>query len=163
MEEVAVQTTQQSANKKKSSPATVILVVVIVLLTGAIAYLYYQFQQSQKELVKFQDPEFLSQLQKESTQAIIDKVKILMLLPDEAPTVATLIDVDALREENPEFYADGNNGDMLLVFTKKAVLYRESDNLIINVAPVFLEPPSTDTTEDTVTTTTEDPEATTEE
>ena len=85
-----------------------------------------------------------------------------MLLPDEAPTVATLIDVDALREENPEFYADGQNGDVLLIFTKKAILYREVDNIIVNVAPVFIEPAASltddgaETTDDTGTETTDD-------
>ena len=151
-------TNNESGKRKarKVNPITLLLTVIIVLLIAALGFLYYQYRQNTVELSKLRDPQYLSQLQTESAQAAVEKVKKLMLLPEETPTIATITDADALRTENAEFYKDAQNGDMLLIYQKKAILYRESQNLIINVAPVFIDPNSTTentegTTEDSTT------------
>jgi hypothetical protein len=89
-----------------------------------------------------------------------------MLLPDEQPTIATLVDIDALKEENPEFYKNAKNGDLLVIYSEKAILFREDEGKIINVAPVFLEPTEGTTesteTDDTATESTEEENTETE-
>ncbi|PIP65736.1 hypothetical protein COU77_01410 [Candidatus Peregrinibacteria bacterium CG10_big_fil_rev_8_21_14_0_10_49_16] len=70
---------------------------------------------------------------------IIAKVSAHFLLPaDIQPTVATIIDVEKLREQN-EFYNSAENGNFLLVLPKRAILYDEERDLILDVAPVRLE------------------------
>lgn len=76
----------------------------------------------------------------ELAQQIIQEVRALIDIPaDIEPTVATIVDVDALRARNP-FYNKAENGDHLVVTTERAILYRSSEKKIIDVVPVQLEP-----------------------
>ena len=71
--------------------------------------------------------------------ALVDKVGKLIQLPTtETPTIATVSDVSKL--EGQAFFINAKNGDKVLIFaqTKEAILYRESINKIIQVAPVNL-------------------------
>ena len=136
----AQDTSSKGSGKKKVKVVTVLLVVIILILVGLSAFLYYQVRMNQLELSKVKDPQYLQQLQQDSVQATKDKVSKLIVLPEGDPTVATITDAEALKKDNPEFYKDAQNGDTLLIFQKKAILYRESTNIIVNVAPVFLEP-----------------------
>lgn len=93
-------------------------------------------------LVARQRPDILGLASATNTQleveSLVAQVGRLMELPDEQPTVATVTDVEKLK--NQPFFAKSQNGDKVLIFTnaKKAVLYRPSTNLIIDVAPVTL-------------------------
>src|SRR5690349_19292584 len=72
---------------------------------------------------------------------------------NEVPTVATIEDASVLRAQSPSFYADAQNGDRLLVWSDKAVLYSPSRDLLLAVMPVSLPPPSASSTSMTPTTT----------
>lgn len=75
-----------------------------------------------------------------STQ-IIEKVGSIYLLPSgEDPTVAEIKDVTKLNKQ--PFYKDAQNGDYLLVYknAKLALIYREKDHQLINVAPIAADP-----------------------
>jgi hypothetical protein len=45
-------------------------------------------------------------------------------------------DVNRLRQTNPNFYQNIEQGDYLLMYAHKAVIYRKSSNMIVNVAPI---------------------------
>lgn len=75
--------------------------------------------------------------------ALIDKVKKIILVPDENPTIATIANLDEVKKQNATFYADAKEGDTVIIFSTKALIYRESEDKIINVAPVTKETDST--------------------
>ena len=62
--------------------------------------------------------------------------KIFVLPKNEIPTIATVSDPSALK--NQAFFADAKKGDKVLIYTnaKKAILYDPVIKKIINVAPV---------------------------
>jgi len=68
--------------------------------------------------------------------------KLILINPNEEPTIATVQDPDALRKSNPVFYKDAQVGDRLLIWSDKAALYSESRNLILAVLPVTFTPPA---------------------
>ena len=73
----------------------------------------------------------------EEQKKTIERVKKLMALPeDEVPTVAVVADAEKLK--NQGVFLTAKNDDRLLVYTKarRAILYRPSENRIIDVAPV---------------------------
>lgn len=79
-----------------------------------------------------------------SGKALADKVtkevgKLYSLPTNESPTVATIKDVDQLRDQ--VFFKNAQNGDRLLVYPQNefAILYREKENRIINTGPVSTE------------------------
>jgi type VI protein secretion system component VasK len=72
----------------------------------------------------------------EQAQQLKDKVSLLMEVPDETPVIATVSAVEELRDQ--PFFKKAENGDKVLIFSaeKKAVIYRESTNKIINSGPI---------------------------
>lgn len=73
------------------------------------------------------------------TNALVSVVGKLMELPkNETPTVATISDLEKLKDQ--PFFKMAKNGDKLLAYntTMTAILYRPSINKIINVAPITI-------------------------
>lgn len=77
----------------------------------------------------------------EEARMIIEKVRRHIDIPsDVEPTVATIVDVEALKARN-EFYANAKNGDNLIVTPTRAILYDPQRDVIIDVVPVQLQAP----------------------
>lgn len=113
----------------------VVLIVLLVLLAGGSVYLFAKYQKAQTELTKIKENPQVAANAK--IKELIAKVGQLITLPDkETPTVATITDVTKLKSQ--PFFAKAKNGDKVLIYTqaKKAILYRESINKVIDVAPV---------------------------
>ena len=68
---------------------------------------------------------------------LVNEVGKLITLPsDEKPTVATITDIEKLKDQ--PFFANAKNGDKVLIYTnaKKAILYRSEEKKIIEVGAV---------------------------
>ncbi|MGH7246422.1 MAG: hypothetical protein ACREGI_05840 [Candidatus Levyibacteriota bacterium] len=105
--------------------------VVVLVAIGTAVYFYNQYQKAQ---VLLKNPTLAAQQQTDSLIAMVGK---LMELPKgETPTIATVSDVTKLKDQ--PFFALAQNGDKVFIYTKarKAILYRPSQNIIIDVAPV---------------------------
>ena len=92
-----------------------------------------------------------NQIQQEQVQAqtkdLIAKVGKLIILPTgEDPVIATINDAASLSKDQV-FYKGSQNGDVVLVYQKasKAIIYSPERNLIVNVGPIFLQNPTTQT------------------
>jgi len=69
-------------------------------------------------------------------QALV--VGVLYALPDEDPVVGKIQDREKLSDQ--EFFKNAANGDDLLIYqeSKLAIIYRASENKLINVGPVSI-------------------------
>ena len=121
---------------KKSNKVLWIITIVIALAGISTAVFLYMENQRIKT-----DPSVLTEATKkaadEEARSLKAKVAKLMQLPsDEDPVVATVSDKEKLKDQ--PFFKEAENGDRILIFTeaKKAVIYREKDNRIINVGPI---------------------------
>ncbi|MFO0781635.1 MAG: hypothetical protein U0524_01955 [Candidatus Saccharimonadales bacterium] len=127
--------TQKTASSDQKSPNIkyVGIAVIVMLAIGSSIFFYNKYQQSQQQL---KNPQTALQAQ---TTELVNKVGELTALPDEAPTVATVSDVSKLA--NQSFFAGAKNGDKVLIFSKskKAILYRPSENIIVNIAPLNID------------------------
>lgn len=105
----------------------VILLVAVVAIVAA-GYFYYQWDLIRK------NPEAIAQ---QEVNALVAKISKLIVLPaDETPTVATVSDPEALKDQ--VFFAKAEKGDKVLIYAqaKKAVLYSVKLNKIIDTAPL---------------------------
>lgn len=105
--------------------------VLLIATSVPGVYFYIQYKKAAERLA---NPGLFAQ---EETSTIIASVGKLMMLPaDETPTVANINDKDKLA--NQPFFTRAQNGDKVLIYTnaKKAILYRQSINKIIEVAPI---------------------------
>ncbi|MFH0830712.1 MAG: hypothetical protein V1895_01475 [Parcubacteria group bacterium] len=118
----------------KLTKKNIIVAAIVVLLAAAIGYLLWQNYQ-------LRSPEGQQRATERANQSLIQEVSSKILLPsDQTPTIATITNVDELRKVNENFYKEAQNGDQILFYSTRAVIYRKGDGKIINVAPVTLNP-----------------------
>ncbi len=90
-----------------------------------------------------------AQAQAEVDMLVSEVGKLLALPTDEKPTVATITDVEKLKEQ--VFFKNAANGDKVLIYTKakKAILYRPTEKKIVEVGAVNInqQPRPVDTTQ----------------
>lgn len=102
----------------------VLLLMCVVLIIG---YFY-------RNNVSYTNPDLLVE---SDIRNLIEAVGELMVLPsNEVPTIATVSDPSALK--NQIFFSEAKRGDKVLIYTgaKKAILYDPVINKIINITPV---------------------------
>lgn len=76
--------------------------------------------------------------QQEQAENYISEIRNLIEVPqDENPTVASITDVNKMREQYP-FFNKAKNGDILIIYSTKAILYDPIKKVIIDTAPVNL-------------------------
>jgi hypothetical protein len=125
----------KNLDKLKSNKSLWLIIIVIVLIVAAIPAYYYYNQYKNAQML-LQNPSASATAQ---AKDLVAKVGKLIELPtSETPTIATVSDISKLAGQT--FFANAQNGDKVLIFTgaKEAILYRESINKIIQVAPVNL-------------------------
>lgn len=114
----------------KFSLPILLLIVILLILAGGVVYAIYRYPQV---LGLSKGP---AQVQAE-VDALVKEVGALIELPkDERPTVATVTDVERVREQ--AFFKNAKNGDKVLIYTnsRKAILYRPTEKRIIEVGAV---------------------------
>jgi hypothetical protein len=105
----------------------ILLIISYAIVAGGVWTYSTKMQQS---------PAYQQEQAQKQVQALTKKVGKLVVLPEsETPQVAIIQDVDSLKKTQ-EFFIDAQNGDRILVYpeARKAFIYRESSNKIINVA-----------------------------
>lgn len=112
------------------------IIVIAILIVGGVGsgyFFYTKFQETNKIL---NNPD---EIAKKDEKAIIDKIKVLVDVPnDETPSVATVLDVEKLKDQ--AFFARAQNGDKVIVYSnaKRAILFRPSTNKVIEVSSISL-------------------------
>jgi preprotein translocase subunit SecG len=128
--------------KKDIKKILVITIPIFIVLALAIAGLiFYSKSSSINFLSRFGGKKSTSSAAlnigaEDEVEKITKEVKKIMLLPDETPILATVTDLEKVKNQN--FFAKAAMGDKVLIFmnAKKAILYRPSDKLIIEVGVV---------------------------
>lgn len=121
----------KSKNKVLSMFKTVFLTLIIFVVGGGVtAYAVMKYPEA-LGLSKGQ-----AQSQAEVDTLVAEVGKLLALPSDEKPTVATITDVEKLKEQ--AFFKNAMNNDKVLIYTKakKAILYRPSEKKIVEVGAV---------------------------
>lgn len=124
---------------KKAAKSKALLIIAVLLLAGLPSLYFYN--KSRQAEARLNDPNTANQ---EVVNEVVKKVGALILLPSgEQPTLATVSDVSKVKGQ--AFFQNAANGDKVLVYTqaRKAILYRPSKNLIIEVAPLNVNSPTT--------------------
>ena len=105
------------------------ILVVVTLAAGGTAYYFYNEASALKN-----DPDKIA---REDTEKLVAKVSKLIVLPEgETPTIATVSDPEKLADQ--AFFAKAKKGDKVLIYAsaKRAILYDDESNKIVEVAPI---------------------------
>lgn len=126
--------TNKHSRRFNFSRTTLIIIALIVLVAGFSAWQYSQNLALKKELGQLKGDGGASDAE---IRELVSKVGALIELPEgDEPTIATVTDPQKLTDQ--AFFATAKTGDKVLIYAnaKKAILYRPSENKIIEVAPV---------------------------
>lgn len=102
------------------------VLILVFVLGGLTIYFFLNSRNNQNEVLS--DTEI---------QTIKDKLgKNIIVEGIETYDVGLIKDIEALKLSNPVFFKNAENGDALIVSTTQAIIFRPSNELIINVGPV---------------------------
>jgi hypothetical protein len=145
--EAPVHVARAENQAKKSSKGLVILLIIAVITSIGFGWSLMKYLETKKQLAVTISAEAQQEAIKKEVAVLLAKVGKLIVLPtNEEPTVATITDAASLKKEQ-QFYADAVDGNKVLVYmqAKKAIIYDEQKNLIINVGPIFVSDSATTT------------------
>ncbi|MFA7244563.1 MAG: hypothetical protein WC070_00050 [Candidatus Magasanikbacteria bacterium] len=121
---------------KNNKNLFIFLLGVVVL--AAIVYFVFSYVKTQKELRMLKDPTAQEEILKKENDKLISKVGELIDLPvGEEPVIGTVQDAETLAKEQ-KFFISSKNGDRVLIYQNKAIIYRPEIHKLINVGPVYL-------------------------
>ncbi len=123
---------------KKSLRAVVFLIVFLIGAGGV-----YYIAKTKPQLLGLSGN--VSQTENEVNSLILEVGRLIVLPEGERPTVATVTDVDKVKDQL--FFKNAQTGDKVLVYSqgKKAYLYRPSENKLVEVGSVNISQPSPNT------------------
>ena len=118
----------QKLKIKKQNIFYAIILLIVVISVGAAVNFYFKA----KNLESGSPTAVAGEVQK----IVAEAGKLIVLPKNEEPTIATISDVEKLRGQ--AFFANAQNGDKVLIYTKaqKAILYDPINNIIVEVAPL---------------------------
>ena len=127
---------------RRKSGSKVLSTLLILGLLVLVVILDVKRRQAEQKLFSFEQQTGNPAQGKEVAKQVVERVRKLIQLPtDVEPTVATIVDVEQLRQKNA-FYNKAKNGDHLIVTSDRAILYDPIANIIIDVVPVQIQPPA---------------------
>lgn len=132
---------------KSSVGKTLGILLVLALVVGALSFFALKWRSArsnQQASVPLEQAEGSNQAQnKEIAKKIVEEVKThFQIAAGIEPAVAAVVDVTLLRKQN-DFYNKAENGDYLVLTPERAILWRPSTKMIIDVVPVPPPVPST--------------------
>ncbi len=111
---------------------------VIVAIAGAIAYAAYRFMPYMAiPATTVSAPIEEKEMTPAAVLAAVEKH--LVLPKEEEPIIAVVADAAALKKEQA-FYANVENGDIVLVYqqNKRAIVYSPDRDVVVNVGPLII-------------------------
>jgi len=111
------------------------LLSLIIILSATTVYFFCRYQLLSKK-------SDTTQILQQETEDVVESLKKMILLPkDEVPTVATINDVDRLK--NQLFFKNARNGNNVVIYpiSKIAIIYDPKTKIIMNIGPVDFPKP----------------------
>lgn len=95
--------------------------ILLLLSVAGNAYFYFQYRNAQNDNPNIQ------------TERIVENLKQITNVPDETPSVLTVVDKSKLADS--QIAQNAENGDKIVIFQKagQVYIYRPSSNKLINI------------------------------
>jgi len=121
--------------REKHISTTILSLVTLIMMVGFVwAFTNYRSAQAQIDFLSAGDGSTRA-TQKEIDQLVRQVRAHILLSQGVEPTVATVQDAASLAARQ-RFFSDAQNGDKILIYPDRAILFRAEQDVIINVAPV---------------------------
>lgn len=127
----------ETAAPKRNYFVPIILFVVVMTAVALMVGNRFKGKDKQVDALSQKPDTIETRMKTEDVKSLVERVsQLIKINAGEQPTVATVQDADLLRQSNPSFYQDAQNGDRLLVWSDKAVLYSTQNDKLLAVMPI---------------------------
>jgi len=125
----------RTGKTKKKSLIGIVLVLVIVVAVGVLVI---QERKNGTMLVETEENQasLLSALEK---QELFEKIGKHIALPSEGEPLIVRVDNAEELKKKQVFFENSKDGDILIVYQEKALIYRPSEDILVNVGPVYMD------------------------
>lgn len=131
------QKTEQTASLGGAMIGKAVFLVLFLAVLAGFVWSYTSYHKAKKQIVYLSTSEAQQEVAQKEVEELINKVKRLIVLPEGQPVLATITDVENLSQQQP-FFSAAKNGDKLLIYPTKAVIYNPDDDILVNVGPVTI-------------------------
>lgn len=109
-----------------------LLIILLISALGSAAYFWNDARDAREHTTQA-----IEAKQEEETKNVVESLSSVLLIDtSDEPTVARIENPDVLKTSNQDFYKDVQVGDYLVLYSKKAIIFRLNERKIINVAPI---------------------------
>jgi len=135
--EPAAKPEAEPEKKRKNWFGIVVLIILFLVLLGGLAYVGKLYLDSQNRLKALQGVAATQDMtpSEDEITSLVNEVGRHLAIPNDRPKVVTLAAVAQLKKNQP-FFANAEDGDKLLVFVSKVILYRPSIDKVIDIAQI---------------------------
>lgn len=125
---------------RRFSASGVLLTVTLLGLIAAVSVTGFLYYKTRQELKYLSSPEGQEALSKKEVDETITMLKKLVILPEEEPVLATIVNAEFLATQSA-FYKGAENGDKLIVYpqAQRAFVYSPTRNILVNAGPLIVE------------------------
>lgn len=140
------------SEKPERNFKSVYIFVLLVAMSLSAVYLYFKngyddgrrvANQNQVQNQATEEQKAVS-VQPGTPETLIDKIKRHLVVSEaDIPYIATITNIELVKQKNPDFYKDAKDGDKVVVWKDRAVIYSEADDRIVAVAtskPLLVAP-----------------------
>jgi hypothetical protein len=121
--------------EKNVKPVFIFVLFVAMLLSAVYLYIKNGTGEKKEQAVVTPPTTTTVENQPAQPQTLLDKLKKHLIISEtDIPYIATITNVDLVKEKNPDFYADASNGDKVIVWKDRAVIYSEAKDRVVAVA-----------------------------
>ncbi len=120
----------------RSSKKPIFIFVLIIAMLASAVYLMVTGKGGYwKAETPSQEPVPSGQATVQASGSLTERVgKHILITEKEAPRVYTINNIDLVRQKNPDFYKDAQQGDKVLIWKDRAIIYSEQLDRIVAVA-----------------------------
>lgn len=129
-----IETTINAPKKGGGSTPVLPIVVALILAFGSIGYFVKASMNGKTNTTQEQVRNADDRPEADNT---VERIRALTAtIAEEVPTVSTIQDVSDLRQGNPTLYRDAEDGDKLVVWSDKIIVYSTNKDRVLVVMPI---------------------------
>jgi len=115
-----------------------LIILIIITLIAGCAWLFLNYKNAKSQIADLSNIKTEKQVPGNVTD-ILEKVKKhIIIYETEMPQIATINDAQELAKSQ-KFYENAKNGDKILLFGQRAIIYNPTNDILVNVGPVIFQ------------------------
>lgn len=117
---------------------TKIKIILLIIFIAVLVWFAFDYIDAKKQVALLSDPQAQQQAYQKEVDDTVARISKLIILPEGIPNLSIIQDVKTLAEKQP-FFKDAENGDKILIYKDKAIIFSPTRNILVNVGPVYAQ------------------------